>query len=65
MTIYEPELTDKQVIGEKIFVVTKNTVTSLFCHISIVPLTSIYYPNKIHTDTLLEMEENPFFTIVV
>ena len=21
------------------------------------------YPNKIHTDTLLEMEENPFFTI--
>ena len=32
-------------------------------HISIVPLTTINYPNKMHTDILLGIEENPFFTI--
>ena len=32
-------------------------------NISIAPLTTLNYPNKIHADTLLEMDENPFFTI--
>ena len=32
-------------------------------HISIVPLTTISYINKVHADTLLEMEENPFLII--
>ena len=42
---------------------TKSTVTLQPHHISVVPLISINDPNKIHTDTLLEVEENPFFTI--
>ena len=63
MIIHESELTDKQVTGEKICIITKSTVTLPQHHISIVLLTSINYSNKIHTDTLLEMEDNPFFTI--
>ena len=62
MTIQEPELTDKQVKGDNICVINKTTVTLLPHHISIVPLTSINYPNKIHIDTLLEMEENAFLS---
>ena len=46
-------------IGE-ILVITKGMVTLTPSPISIAPLTSINYPNKIHTDKLLE---NPFFAI--
>ena len=63
MTIHESKLTNKQEKGKKIHVITKSTVTLPPHHISIIPLTPTDYPHKIHTDTLLEMEENPFFTI--
>ena len=53
MAIHEPELTDKQTIGKKIHVITKSRITLPLHHISTVPLTSINYPNKTHTDTLL------------
>ena len=59
MTIYEPKLPGKQMIGEKIHVITKSTVTLPPHHISIIPLISINYPNKKHTDTLLEIEGKP------
>ena len=55
MTMYENKLTDKQEINEKIHVVTMYTVTLQPYHISIVPLTPINYPGKIHADTLLEI----------
>ena len=51
MTMHEPKIMDKQVIGEKIYIITKSTVTLTPDHISIAPLTSINYSNKIHTDT--------------
>ena len=63
LNIYEPEHLDKQAIGEKIWVITKSTVTLPPLHMSIAPVTSINYPNKILTDILLEMKENLFFTI--
>ena len=63
MTIHEPELTNKQETDAKIHVITKSTVTLPPKHISIVPLTPINYSGKIHRDTLLEREENPFSTI--
>ena len=62
MTIHEPKLTNKQETYEKICVITKSRVTLPPHHISIVPLMPVNHPGKIHTDTLLEMEENPFFT---
>ena len=61
LNIHEPKLTNKQETNEKICVVMKSTVTLPPHHISIVPLTPINYPDKIHTNTLLDLEENPFF----
>ena len=60
ITIPQSELTDKQVIGRKIDIKTKSTITLPPHHISIVPLTSMNFPNKIQTNTLLEMEESPW-----
>ena len=63
MAIHEPKLTNKQETDDKICVMTKSTVTLPPHHISIVSLTAINYPGKVHTDILLGMKENPFFTI--
>ena len=63
MMIHKPKLANKQGTGERIHVITKSTLTLLPHHISIVLFTPVNYPGKIHTDTLLEMEENPFFAI--
>ena len=64
MTMYETKLADKQEINEKSYVVTKYTVTFPPHQISIVSLTPINYTENIQTNTLLEMEENPFFMLV-
>ena len=58
MTIHEPKLTDKQVIGGKIQV--KHSYFTIPQYLK--SITSINYPNKIHTDTLLKMKENLFLT---
>ena len=50
-------------MNEKIHVVTKHTATLPPHHISIVPLSPINYTENIQTNTLLDMEENPFFLI--
>ena len=63
MTIHEPKLTNEQETNEKICIVMKSMVTFPPHHISIAPLTPINYPDKIHTNTLLEMREIPFFSI--
>ena len=63
MAIHEPKLTTEQERGETISVVTKSTVTLPLHHIAIVSLTPIHYPDKIHTNTVLEIEDNPFFCI--
>ena len=63
MAIHEPQLTIEQERDEKIHIVTKTTVTLPPHQITIVPLTPINYPDKIHAHTLLEIEENPFFSI--
>ena len=49
MTIHELKLTDKQ----EICLIAKITVTLLPHHMSVLPLTSTDYPNKIHKDTFL------------
>ena len=63
MTMYKTKVTDKNDMNEKICVVTKHTVTLTPNHSSISPLTPINYTGSIQTNTLLEMEENPFFLI--
>ena len=63
MTIHDPKLTNKQKRNEKIHVVRKSTVTLPPHNISIVPLPSINYPDIMHTNILLEIKENPFFSI--
>ena len=45
---------------EKMHVVTTHTVTLPPHHISIVPLTPINHTENIQTNTLPEMEANPF-----
>ena len=61
MSINWPYWVDKQVLCERIWVTTKSTVTPPPHHSSIVPFTSTNYTNETYADTLMEMEENPFF----
>ena len=63
MTMYKTKLTDKQETNGKIFVVTQHTVTLPPYHISIVPLMAINYAANMHTNTLIEIDDNPFFSI--
>ena len=58
--MYETKFADKQEINEKIDVVTKHSYFAT-PHISIEPLTPINYKENIQTNTLLDMEESPFF----
>ena len=64
MTIYETKLTDEQEANEKIHVVTKHTVTIPPYPISIMSLTPINHTKSIQTNTLTEIEGNPFFSII-
>ena len=63
MTMYKTKSTDKQERNEKICTVTKYTVTLPIFHISIVPLKPINHIESIETNTLIEIEEKPFFSI--
>ena len=47
--MYKTKLTDEQGKNEKIHVVTKHTAVLPPHHISIVPLTQIYYTENIQT----------------
>ena len=63
MTKYETKLVDKQDMKEKTHEVATHTATFPPHHTSIVPLTSTHYTWNIQTDTLLEIEANPFSLI--
>ena len=63
MTMYEAKLGDKQHLKEKTHVVTTYTVTLPPHYISIVLLTPINYTRNMQTNTLLDIEANPFFLI--
>ena len=63
ITIYETKLTDEQEKNGVICLITQHTVTLPPHHMSIVPLTPINYTANMHTNILIEIEENPFFSI--